>query len=81
MSCMNAPFNFIVVNDKFFLQDLDGVQAARFFLFCQHDLTKITLSEYRQEVEVVQPDFPLALPRKLLLLHLHLLLLLLHRRK
>jgi len=76
------PFHFIVVDNELLLQHLDGVQFVRLFLFRQHDFTEIALSEYSKEIEIIQPDLPLARRLRLsVLLLLNDLLLLLGRRR
>jgi hypothetical protein len=38
----DSPFNFIVFNDEFLLQNLDSPQLLRLLLLCQHYLSEIT---------------------------------------
>lgn len=54
------PLNFIIIDDELLLQDFDSIQAIRFLLLRQHNLPKVTFAKDCQEVEVVQPNFPLA---------------------
>ena len=49
------PLHFVIVNDKFLLQNLNRVEAVGFLLFRQHDFSEISFSEHGQEVEVIQP--------------------------
>ena len=49
-------FHFIVLNDKLFLENLDGEQSPRTLRFCEHDLTKIALTQNSKEVEVIEAD-------------------------
>lgn len=49
-------FNFVVLNDKLLLQDLDSKQPSRTLRLCKHDLSKVTLAQHRKEVEVVQTN-------------------------
>ena len=39
-----CALDFVILNDKLLLQDLDGVQLLCTLGFCQHDLTEVTLS-------------------------------------
>jgi hypothetical protein len=75
---LRIPFHFIVVDNEFLLQHLDGIQAVRLLLFRQHDFTEVPFSEHRKEIKVIQPDLPLShrLRLSVLLLLNHLLLLL-----
>jgi hypothetical protein len=48
-----TPLNLVIVDDEFFLQDFDGIQPVRLLFLGQHNLSKITLAEDSQKVEVV----------------------------
>ena len=61
-----GPLDFVIVDDELLLKHLDGIQAATLLLFCQHDLTKVALTEHGQKVEVIQTNFALARRRALL---------------
>jgi hypothetical protein len=65
----NSPLDFVVVNNKLLLQNLDSVQAARRLLLSQHDLTEIAFSKHGQEIEIIKANFSLLcyLRRRLLL--------------
>ena len=47
---------FVVLDDEFFLQNFDGVQLLRSLGLCQHDLTKVTLTQHSKKVKVVETD-------------------------
>lgn len=51
--------DFIVLNDKLLLQNLDGIKLLGTLGFSKHNLTEVTLSEHSQEIEVVQSDLGL----------------------
>lgn len=55
----NSPLDFIVVNNKLFLQHLNSVQAARRLLLSQHYLTEIAFSEHGQEIEIIKANLSL----------------------
>ena len=52
---------FIILDDEFLLQNLDGIQLAGALGFSQHDLSEVTLSENSKEVEVIQSNASLGL--------------------
>lgn len=41
----NAPFHFIVVDDKLLLQDLDCIQCIASLFLREHDLAEVSLSK------------------------------------
>jgi|SRR5690242_11178 len=49
-----CAFNFVILDDELLLQHLNGVQLLRALGLCQHNLTKVTLSKDRKEIEVIQ---------------------------
>lgn len=53
---INLPLDFVLFDNRFLLEDLDGKKFACFLLvFSQHDLSKVTLAENCQKVKIVQP--------------------------
>ena len=55
-----APFHFIVVDNKLFLQNFDRIQRISSLFLCKHDFTEIPLSKNSQEIEIIETHFPLA---------------------
>lgn len=49
-----CALDFIVLDDKLLLQDLDGVQLLCALGLCKHDLTEVTLPKDCKEVEMIQ---------------------------
>lgn len=47
-------FNFVVFNNKFLLQHLDGIKPLRRFCLRQHHLSKVTLAQHGKKIEVVK---------------------------
>jgi hypothetical protein len=52
-------FNFVVLDNKFFFQDLDSIQLLSCFGLSKHNLTEVTLSKDSQEVEMIQANLRL----------------------
>lgn len=48
-----SPLNFVVVNDKLLLQNLDGIKVVGLLLLSQHNFSEIALTQDSQEVEVL----------------------------
>jgi hypothetical protein len=46
--------HFVVLNDEFLLQHLDGVQLLRALGLSKHDLSEVTLSEHSKEIEMIK---------------------------
>ena len=51
-----STLNFIVFDDKLLLQNLDGVKLLCCLGLCQHDLTKVTLTQNSQEVKMIEAN-------------------------
>ena len=67
-----GALDFVVLNDEFFLQDLDGVKLLRCLGLGEHDFAEITFTEHSKEVEVLKSN-PSTWLLRLLPLFLHLL--------
>lgn len=47
------PFDFVIIDDEFLLQDLDSVELIRLLLLGEHDLPEIPFAQHAKEVEVI----------------------------
>ena len=52
------PLNFIIINDKFLFQNLDGIQLFRGLCLSKHDFAKIAFTKDGEEVEMVEAYSP-----------------------
>lgn len=52
----SCALDFIVLNDELLLQYFDGIQLLGCFGLGEHDLTKVSLTQYGKEIEVIQAD-------------------------
>lgn len=50
--------NFVLLNNHFLLQDLDGVQFARRFFPAQNHFSKRPFAQHFQKLKAFQRDFP-----------------------
>lgn len=40
-----SALDFVILNDELFLQDFDSIYLFRALRFCQHDFSKVTLTQ------------------------------------
>ena len=48
--------HFVILNDELLLENLDSIQLSCTLCLCKHNLTKVTLTKYSQEIEMVQTN-------------------------
>ena len=50
----SRAFDFVVLDDEFLLEHLDGVKLLGCLGFCKHDLSEVALTQDCEEVEMVE---------------------------